>query len=70
LSPTLLTTPKLSSPISATMGVHVFSPFDTSRKKSELPFLPVPRSETVSTAKRSSSVVSRKWKRCGWALSS
>jgi hypothetical protein len=63
-------TPKESSPISPTMGVKVVSPFDRSRKKIALPFLPLPRSEMFRMANLSSSVVPTPLKRCGLALSS
>ena len=59
LSPTLSRTLNVSSPISGRTGVKLVSPFDRSRTKTALPSLPLPRSEMVRIAKRSSSVVSR-----------
>ena len=44
--------------MSLTTGLNSRSPRDRSRANSALPSLPFPRSETVSSAKRSSSVVS------------
>ena len=48
-------------------GLNSRWPRDRSRTKSALPSLPLPRSDTVSSAKRSSSVVSTVLKRCGLA---
>ena len=65
----LSTTSNLSSPIVGMTGENVSSFFVRSRTKTALPSFPLPRSEIVRMANRSSSVVDTLWKRCGFAAS-
>ena len=60
----------MSSPISGISGVNFAPAFERSCTNTAFPCLPVPRSDTVSTAKRSSSVVLTVWNRCGFFGSS